>query len=481
MGTAESISIHAASRPEAVAFSLGDREITYATLCSDLHSTAEALIALGVSPGSFVAVGVDDPYSHCLLMIALEQLGAGAASFSSAESHLLEPLFSRVDLVLAASTKGIAGARRLHVVTTDWLRDLLGSGRSALPLPRSHGDDPIRITRTSGTTGVTKILIVPRRQNDARLEHYAKTYGFNAGSRYLVTMALSVFPIYAAVMGCLRYGGTVVFPNQDSPMALTSTGHEITHAALTPLHLKLILDALPADNPKPKQLTIYAFGAGVSPELRARALDRLATLIFGSYGCNEAGFISIARPGDEGDSSTIWPGVDVEIVDENDLPLPNGAVGRIRVRSEFMVDGYLDDPDATRRMFRDGWFYPGDSGVIDVPGRLKLLGRTDDLLNVGGVKFAPEDLERMIAREPHVRDVGVCSLRNDLGIEEVCAAVVAADSGNDELKMSVLRYLPPHLGNIRVFRCDAIPRNEVGKILRDRLRDAVRRALRNAS
>src|SRR5689334_24581275 len=118
MGTAESISIHAADRREAIAFSLGDREITYATLSSDVCSAAKALTALGVSPGSLVAVGVDDPYSHCLLLIALEQLGAGAASFSSAESHLLEQLFSRVDLVLAASAEGITGARRLHVATT---------------------------------------------------------------------------------------------------------------------------------------------------------------------------------------------------------------------------------------------------------------------------------------------------------------------------------------------------------------------------
>lgn len=478
MGTAESISIHAAGGHEAIAFSLGDREITYAALSSDLRFTAKALMALGVSPGSLVAVGVDDPYSHCLLMIALEQLGAGAASFASNEGPLVEQLFSRVDLVLAASAEGIAGARRLHVVTTDWLQGLRGSASAALPLPRSNGDDPIRITRTSGTTGVTKILIVPRRQNDARLEHYAKTYGFNAGSRYLVTMALSVFPIYAAIMGCLRYGGTVVFPtHQDSPTALRSMAHEITHVALTPLHLKLMLDALPEDIPKRKQLTIYAFGAGVSPQLRARALDRLATRLFGSYGCNEAGFISIVRPEDESGSSAIWPGVDVEIVDENELPLPNGAVGRIRVRSEFMVDGYLDDPDATRRMFRNGWFYPGDSGVIDVPGRLKLLGRTDDLLNVGGIKYAPEELERMIAREPAVLDVGVCSLRNDLGIEEVCAAVVAADIGNEELKKSVLRELPTQLGNIRIFRSDTILRNEGGKIQRDRLRNSLRIAL----
>src|SRR5262249_47984367 len=154
---------------------------------------------------------------------------------------------SRVDIVLAPPAKGIAGARRLHIVTTDWLRGLQGSGSAALPLPRSNGDDPIRITRTSGTTGTPKILIVPRRQNDARLEHYAKTYGFDSESRYLVTTAMNVFPTYAAIMACLRCGGTVVFPQQTSSTALQLTRQGITHVALTPLYLKTILDELSED------------------------------------------------------------------------------------------------------------------------------------------------------------------------------------------------------------------------------------------
>ncbi|HLJ20289.1 MAG TPA: fatty acid--CoA ligase family protein [Stellaceae bacterium] len=349
-------------------------------------------------------------------------------------------------------------------------------------MPRSNGNDPIRITRTSGTTGATKTLIVPRRQNDARLEHYAVTYGFDTGSRYLVTMALSVFPIYAAIMACLRSGGTVIYPQEHASMALQLTGRGITHVALTPLHLTTILDTLSEDFPKPERLTIYAFGAGVSAALRARALDRLATRIFGSYGCNEAGFISVMRPGDESGSSTIWPGVDVDIVGEDDLPLPSGTVGRIRVRSQFMVEGYLDDPDATRRMFKDGWFYPGDSGVVETPGRLKVLGRTDDLLNIGGIKHPPEELERSIAREAAVLDVGVCSLRNGLGIEEVYVAVVGAEVGNEELEKSVLRGLrDTALGTIRIFRVDAIPRNDLGKILRERLRDSLRAALHDHS
>lgn len=479
MGTAESIAIHASRRHNGIAFSFGDREITYATLRSDLRFAVKGLTALGVRPGSLVAIGVDDPYSHCLLLIALEQLGAGAASFSSNEGEQAAALLSRVDLVLAASAHDIAGARRLHALPSDWLDAFRGSETADNPAPRFNSDDPVRIARTSGTTGATKILIIPRRQHDARLERYAEIYGFDTQSRYLATMPLSIFMISASVMACLRSGGAVVFASQQS--WLGSPGRMwggITHAALTPLHLKTILNGLPDDFSKPEQLTIYTFGAEVSAALRVQALDRLATRVIRSYGSNETGMIARMRAKDEDGSGSIWPGVEVQVVDEKDTPVPSGAVGRIRVRSELMVEGYLDDPEATRRMFKDGWFYPGDSGVIDSPGRLKVLGRTDDLLNIGGTKYPPEYLERRVAQDPAILDVGVCSLRNPDGIDQVWVAAVAAEVRNDELRKRVLRTLQDlPLGVIQIVKINAIPRNDAGKIRRDRLRASLRIAL----
>src|SRR5262249_7120855 len=148
-------------------------------------------------------------------------------------------------------------------------------------------NDPVRITRTSGTTGAIKTLIVPRRQHDARLERYAKTYEFDGASRYYVTMPMSVFPVYASSMACLRSGGTVVFATErGSPTAPELARRGVTHTAMTPLHLKAILNSLPDNYSKPAQLTIYAFGAGVSAALRTQTLERLATRVLSSYGSN---------------------------------------------------------------------------------------------------------------------------------------------------------------------------------------------------
>jgi len=480
LATAEFIAFHANERPDAAAFVADAGAITYRAFAEDIGRLVRALAELGIARGNLVAVGADDAYLHCLLLIAIEAMGAVSASFSPREGESCRPLLARADLVLAEPHFPLIGARRHRILTPQWLQE-------ARTLPRLDdlaacavaAESPVRLTRTSGTTGAMKLLLLPRRQHESRLQRYALAHQFTERSRYLLTMSLVSFPAYGAAMACLRSGGALVRdppPGLSPPEALSK--HGITDVTAMPLHLKHILDLLPEDFAKPERLTVYVFGGPISGALRERALARLATTVYASYGTNEAGFIAIARSGD-GNGGSVWPDVEVEVVDESDAPLPPGATGRIRVRSEFMVEGYLDDPEATRRMFRDGWFYPGDSGVLEGPRRLRVLGRTDDLLNIGGVKWPPEALEGLVARDPAVQDVGICSLENAEGFGELWVLVVAGGLGDRDLWACVSGALAVHqFGHINVVRLDAMPRNEAGKIRRDRLRSLAEEARR---
>jgi acyl-coenzyme A synthetase/AMP-(fatty) acid ligase len=109
--------------------------------------------------------------------------------------------------------------------------------------------------------------------------------------------------------------------------------------------------------------------------------------------------------------------------------------------------------------------------------RLRVLGRSDELLNVGGIKYSPDTIENLIVRDARVRDVAVCSLRNAAGIEEVCVLVVADGLGDRDLQARVLG--PMHhlqLGRVCILNVDVIPRTAAGKVQRDRLRSLVRSA-----
>jgi acyl-coenzyme A synthetase/AMP-(fatty) acid ligase len=470
--TGEFVAFHAAERPDAIAFVLSGRDITYAAFDRDLSRFSSALAALGVSPGNLVAISTDNPYLHCLLILALEELRAVSASFSLHERDSCRPLLSRADLILSDSHDVVTVTQRHLLISEAWLREvwaLPGTGRPAAP--PITADAAVRILRTSGTTGVMKMMLLRRRQQEGRLQRYAAEYQFTEASRYLLTMPLTVGHIYGSVMACLRSGGRLVFESrQRMPPAAALATHGITDVTLMPLHLKQVLDGLPPDFSKPDRLTVCTFGAPISAALRERALARLATVVYGDYGCNEVGLVFLTRSGDDSDGGTIWPGVRVEVVDENNLPVPKGEVGRIRVRTEFMVDGYLDDSEATQRMFRDGWFYPGDSGALKGSRRLQVLGRSDELLNIGGVKHSPAYLENLITRNVAVRDVGICSLRNSDGFEEICVAVVADGISDRDLSAHILNALRTiELGRVHICKTDALPRNEAGKIQRDEL------------
>jgi acyl-coenzyme A synthetase/AMP-(fatty) acid ligase len=130
-------------------------------------------------------------------------------------------------------------------------------------------------------------------------------------------------------------------------------------------------------------------------------------------------------------------------------------------------------------MFADGWFYPGDVGILRGPRQLQVIGRGDELLNLGGQKLAPSDLEALVARHAELADVGVCSLRNAEGVEEICVGVVAPAGDDRELIRRVARALEglPY-GTVRTVRLPAIPRNANGKILRAALKEAIAAAAR---
>jgi acyl-coenzyme A synthetase/AMP-(fatty) acid ligase len=341
----------------------------------------------------------------------------------------------------------------------------------------------VRILRTSGTTGLAKRIRNSRLVYDAKIVRWIVLAGFNRRSRLLITMSLSVQGMYSCASACLRAGGTLVSGAFADPrdIAHAILEHGVTVLILSPVQIKQLLDALPDGFAKPPTLMLCSFGAAVSAALRERALAALATEVIDMYGSNETGFISsIGSSRDEG-ISTVWPGARVEVVDEQDHPLPHGQMGRIRARTPEMIHGYSDDPETTDRMFKDGWFYPGDLGILHGSRRLQVIGRSDDLLNLGGRKLPPEALEQVIIKSAVAGDVGACSVRNAEGIEELVIALVDAPGDERHVLERLTTVIAPfRVGGFRAVKLPTIPRNAAGKIQRDLLRTAVVEAMRSA-
>jgi len=473
--TADYIAFHAADRPGAAALIDNGRAISYAELGRDIGKFTAALGDFGLAPGSRVAIGCANLYVHWLLLAACERLGIVSASYVD-EGGAATPLLSGVDLVLAEPGFPIAGARRHYVVATPWLEDVFARTGADADLPPGAPEDAVRIASTSGTTGTIKRLILTRRMCDAWIDRWRWSLGITRNTRFLLTMSFGSTGRYMLTNAVLRSGGTVVLVQFVSIAAVADAiaAHGINLLTLLPIQLKQVLDGLPPDFTKPARLTLATIGAAISDSLIEKAMQRLATEMIAYYGSNEIPFIAETRMPTQSGMGTLFPWVEAEVVDDAGRPLPHGAVGWIRLKADTMAARYLDDPETTSRMFREGWFYPGDVGILGDRRHLQVMGRGDELLNIGGYKMAPSGLEALVARHAEAADVGVCGLRNAVGVEEICVGVVAPVGDDSELSRRVARAFEGlQFGTVRLVKLPAIPRNANGKILRAALKEAV--------
>src|SRR5438876_2094801 len=146
-----------------------------------------------------------------------------------------------------------------------------------------------------------------------------------------------------------------------------------------------------------------------------------------------------------------------------------------------MVEGYLDDAETTARMFRDGWFYPGDIGILHGARRLQVLGRADEVLNVGGEKISPANVEELIMAEAALEDVGVCTIPDAQGVEQLCIAV-SGEVANDPKALELLGRLlgPVRVAGVFVVGVPQIRRTPTGKIQRALLKAVALEAVTQA-
>ena len=465
--TAAYIAFHAAERPDAVAIVDNGQSITYAELARDIRKIKHALRALDLPPGSTAAIDCNDAYLDWLLRLAFEQLRVVTATLGLPETQDVLPLVRDFDIVLTGRNLP-GGAVRHHPITAASLRGILEGGEEDHePAPSPRPDDPIRIVFTSGTTGATKRLLYTRRIHEVSIARVLWIVDMTRRSRYLLAMRSAV----SGPTACIRAGGTVVIEERTT-VAGAIAAHGITHTNMPPFVLKMVLDELPKDFAKPAELAIISFGAAVSRALREKALARLATEICDVYASNEVDSISCNRG--KGEIGCVLPGVRVEVVDEHDRPLPFGTAGLIRVQTDYMLNGYIDFPEAAGRIFKDGWFYGGDVGILHDAHRLQVLGRSDDVLNIGWVKIAPEVIEDRVLSLGEVADACVCGVPNRDGVEEVCIAVAGQRCSDERLLQRVTEaFRDFQFGRFHVIKMPAIPRTANGKPRRRALKGII--------
>ena len=462
--------------PFATAVNYDSKEVSYRQFCVDIEKVTRRLHRMELPPGSRVVVHIHHIYLRWLANIALVRMGmlSSALSDSGKELEFLNPRLVLTDRPgnITGRTAVEAGSHWLSDEANDW------------PAFEDFEHDinaPCRMVVSSGTTGLPKKAVLTYGDLRNRVRGTARTYGLNATARLMTTMGTATVGGFSMPVSCWSSGGACL-------LATLPPGQPISHVLaarpnvlfMAPGQLAALLETLPRDYWPWQHLVVYVAGSTLPPAVSRAARARLTQSLFIIYGSTETGTVTLThaamadeRPGFIG---YVIPGAQVQIVDDQGQRVANGKMGEIRIQSDGLVAGYADEPGVTDEAFREGWFYPGDAGVMDNEGGLRIVGRTRELMNLGGVKIAPELIEQSLASVPGIADMAVFALSAPAG-DQPWVAVIPEDGFVDSALVQQFAKAFPRLPLISVARIDKIPRNEMGKVMRTQLAATVQNAI----
>ncbi|MCW5249046.1 acyl-CoA synthetase [Streptomyces sp. SHP 1-2] len=465
-----------------VALRFGERSLTYAELASAAGAVAERVrgagrVAVWATPSPETVVAVVGALLAGTAAVPLNPRSGGREL-----EHILAD--SAPALLLAAPGEPLPGpVAALPRAEVDV--------RAAGPVPAGTGgaEDPALVVYTSGTTGPPKGAVLPRRALAATLDALAAVWGWT-GQDVLVH-GLPLFHVHGLVLGILgplRRGGSVRHLGGFTTEGVArELGSGATMLFGVPTMYHRIAEALPGDPALAKALAGARLLVSGSAALPVHDHERIAAAtgrrVVERYGMTET-LMNTGVPADAepraGAVGPPLPGVELRLVEEDGTPLTaddGESVGEIQVRGPNLFTGYLNRPDATAAAFTpDGFFRTGDMAVRDPDGWVRLVGRrATDLIKSGGFKIGAGEIENALLEHPGVREAAVTGEPDaDLG-ERIVAWVVPADPrtppGLAELADHVAERLAPHK-RPRVLRLrEALPRNDMGKIMKRALGD----------
>ncbi len=468
------------------------RRLTYADMRALTARYANALVGCGVAPGDRVAVQIEkSPEAYCLYLAVL-RLGAIYLPLNTAYTPAELGFFLRdaapaafvcdpADLgqkaPLAASC-GVPACLTLDAAGDGTLAERAALEGETFATAARARDDVAAILYTSGTTGRQKGAMLTHGNLASNARALTRLWGFGEGDVLLHALPLfHAHGLFISAHCALLSGSGMLFLAKFDAERVAELLPRATAMMGVPTFYTRLLD-LPGFGPDCCR-GVRLFTSGSAPLLAetSRAFtDRTGHAVLERYGMTEAVVItSNPLEGERRPGSVGLPVEEVElrVADAADRPLAAGGVGVVQIRGPAVMKGYWRLPDKSAEAFTpDGWFRTGDLGTVAEDGYLTLVGRTSDLVISGGFNVYPKEVELALDALPGVVESAVIGVpHHDLG-EAVAAVVVRRDPALEPAE--IVRALKAQLASYkvpkRVHFVDDLPRNAMGKVLKNVLR-----------
>lgn len=478
----------------------GMQPLTYHGLREHVRSVVRILNAGGFHRNDRIVIVLPAGPEAAVLSIAV-MAGFTALSLNpQSRQEEFQRIFQRVEVKAVIIRKGFtpaaeAAAHSIGIPVIRLVPDMVIAGKFTLEpgnAPEGNepefatGTDTVNILLTSGTTAEPKLVSTPQKNVCAGRKRQSDALRISPADR-----CLHIIPYYHGagiglpLLGVLSCGGTVICTREFIPsdfFSLLTTSHPTFYTAVPAIHQEIFrnLKKIPPEDLKDNSLRFLLSSASpLSADLSRDLESLLGVPVIEMYATSEAGTISINYPPKPG--SVGLPVIDsIAILDENNNHLGRFARGEIAVQGNTVVTGYEGAAEETASVFRNGWYRTGDSGYIDGEGYLFLTGRIRELINKGGEKISPEEIDAAITRCAGVRDAMAFGIPDPVLGEDIAALVVLSDPAVSEpaLRQELLDRLTPSKIPRRICFVEEIPRTPSGKPLRQ---DGLRRCPKSLS
>jgi len=461
--------------------------VSYQQLRDQVTAMANALASLGIKKGDRVATSLPNGLPTIVSFLAASIAGTAAPlnpGYREDEvSFYLEDTGARILLCLpdddAAAARRAAQAHGVAVYSLE--TDSAGFPRFAgapegkvasAPSP----DDVALVLHTSGSTGRPKRVPLLHRNITASARNIVDHYALTQDDVSLCVMPLfHVHGLVASTLSTLLSGGTVVVPRKFNALSFWRTVRDTRatwYSAVPTIH-NLLLSR--AGEERPAGAEGLRFIRSCSASLPAEMMEHMER-VFGvavleAYGMTEAShqMSSNPRPPAARKAGSVGPGTGVRIgiMDEAGNLLATGERGEVVIQGPNVVSGYENNPQANAKSFTNGWFRTGDQGFLDEDSYLRLTGRLKELINRGGEKIAPREIDEVLLSHPAIAEAVCFGVPHPVWGEEVAAAVVLKETATEGEILSFCRErLAEFKRPKKIYISKEIPRTATGKIQR---------------
>lgn len=491
----ELLAAQAEDRPQETAIAApGRKDLTYAGLYGHVRHLGGVLNAAGIGRGGRVAIVLPNGPEMATAFLAIASVATCAPlnpAYREAEFDFYLSDLRAQALILPAGSdspaRKVALARGIAVmeISSDSVKEagaftirVSGDGEARLP-EFAQAQDMALVLHTSGTTSRPKIVPLSHANLCASARHIAASLKLGTSDRCLNIMPLfHIHGLIAAVLSSLAAGGSVVCtPGFDSERFFHWLGEfrPTWYTAVPTMHQAILSQPVPdgMSLSKTSLRFIRSCSSALPPTVMAELEKRFAVPVIEAYGMTEAAHQMASNPLPPGTrkagSVGVAAGPEVAIMDEAGNLLPAGTRGEIVIRGPNVMGGYENNTAANEKAFVNGWFRTGDEGYLSEDGYLHLTDRIKEIINRGGEKVSPREIDETLLSHPMVAQAVTFAIPHpELGEDVVAAVVLRTDATTTDLELRefTARRLAAHKVPRRILILPAIPKGPTGKLQR---------------